>query len=208
MKKNTKKEGETAHAVRNDPFSTQLANAANAKNALLPRKAPRNNHTPDLAVFSRSDQPIPFRTSLPGPGDTEEKRGGRRQVTISAHPDMISHNLGNRQAGVPICVLPTFRHATFLAPAAEKQASQQQDTRPGTEYSYSSALLLSQLHRMNFMYTHPNSHVPLNYHMHCGKPNEFTRAACVPKHEFVRASCKSCSPCGQPTLRVWTWTTW
>ena len=67
------------------------------------------------------------------------------------------------------CVLPTSRHATFLlTPAAEKQASLQQDTRPGTEYSYSSALFLSQLHRMNYMYTHPNSHVLLNYHMHCG----------------------------------------
>ena len=82
--------GRTAHAVRNDPFLTHPANAANAKNALFLRKAPRNNQTPDLAVFSNRDQPIPFRTSLPGPGDTEEKKGGGRQATISAHPDMIS----------------------------------------------------------------------------------------------------------------------
>ena len=105
--------GGTAHAVRNDPFSNQLANAANAKNALLPRKAPRNSHTPDLAVFSISDQPIPFLTSLPGPGDTEEKKGGGRQVTISAHPGKISTTweIGRlgfslRPAHVSTCKLP------------------------------------------------------------------------------------------------------
>ena len=43
--------GWTANAVRNDPFLNQFANAANAKSALLPNKATRNNHTPDLPVF-------------------------------------------------------------------------------------------------------------------------------------------------------------
>ena len=113
MNKNTKKVGGTAQAVRNDPLLTQLANTANAKTALLPDKAPWNNHTPDLAVFSISDQPISFRTSLPGPGDTEEKRGVGRRVTISAHPSMISttwefDRLGfpSRPAHVSTCNLP------------------------------------------------------------------------------------------------------
>ena len=106
----------TAQAVRNDPLRTQLANAANAKTALLPDKAPRNNHTPDL------DQPIPFRTSLPGPSDTEEMRGRGRRVTISAHPGMISttceiDRLGfpSRPAHVLTCNLPSAccREASF-----------------------------------------------------------------------------------------------
>ena len=65
--------GETGQAVRNDPFSTQLANAANAENALLPRKAPRNNHTPDLAVFSIHD---PSHSELLCPAQVTRKKGG------------------------------------------------------------------------------------------------------------------------------------
>ena len=92
------------------------------KNALFPRKAPRNNHTPDLAVFSNRDQPIPFLTSLPGPGDTEEKKGGGRQATISTQPDMISTTweIGRlesslRPAHVSTCNLPgaCCREASF-----------------------------------------------------------------------------------------------
>ena len=100
-----------------------------------PDKAPPNNHTPDLAVFSISDQPIPFRTPLPGPGDTEEKRREKASHHIGT-PWHDFHHLGNQQAGVLIASCPRLDMQLSWRLLQRSRASLQQDTRPGTEYSY------------------------------------------------------------------------
>ena len=139
----------------------------------------------DLAVFSIGDQPIPFRTSLPSPSDTEEKKGGGRQATISAHPDMIFNHLGKSAGWNSYCVLPTSLRATFLAPAAEKQASPQQDTRPGPEYSYSLGFVPPR--------TPPHELCVHPYELLPPSPDEFTRASCMTPHEFMTST-----PCARP----------
>ena len=121
------------------------------------------------------------------------------------------HCLGNRHAGVTDTSCPRLNMQSSWVPVVKKQASLQQDTCPDTEYSYSQALFLPELHHVNFLYTDPNSHVPPELPRALCKPSEFTCAACVTQHEFVRASQHEfvpSTPRAQPTLRECAWSIW
>ena len=84
---------------------------------------------------------------------------------VRTHPNDF-HCLGNQQAEVTA--------ATYLPTSQQKkQISPQQDTQPGTEESYSLALFLPELHRMNYMYTGPNKHVSPELPRALCNPSEF-----------------------------------
>ena len=51
---------------------------------------PEKNHTPDLSVFSLSDQPNMFLIILPGPGGSGESSGHEGQAIWTAHREPIS----------------------------------------------------------------------------------------------------------------------
>ena len=141
----------------------------------LPFRAPRNNQTPDPNVFSSSDQPNMFLITLTSPGDTGVLKRQVGQFTVTTHPGTISTSRKSSRRN-PVCILPTPLHVTLMAPAEEKQASLQQDTQPGSEYSYSTPL---------FLHRHPV----------LGPPTELcdlntNRASCKPCRE--RASEFSC----------------
>ena len=77
--------------VRSLPFP--VSSCGKGRKKILPQRALRNNHTPDVAVFSSSDQPNIFRITLPGPGDSRELSGHRDST-----PRYDFHLLRNPQA--------------------------------------------------------------------------------------------------------------
>ena len=153
----------TDHAVWYDPFFTQSPAAQREDKRFSPRRAPRNNHTPDLTVFSNWDQPNMFLMTLPGPGGSGEpsRHEGRapRQHTLLQFPALEKISSLGCSRG-----LPTPRHATLKTSAVEKQASLQQNVYPESEYSYSSPLFLPelQLHVQNMNSCAPVH--PMNFH--------------------------------------------
>ena len=80
----------TAHAVWYDPFLTQSPAAQREEKRFSPRRAPRNNHTPDRTVFSNWDQPNMFLMTLPGPGGSEEPSRHEGRAPDITHPVTIS----------------------------------------------------------------------------------------------------------------------
>ena len=70
--------GGTDHAVRCDPFLTQSPAARGADSTPSPCRAPRNNQTPDHAVFPNGVHPIQLQKLLYHPGDEVPKSGDGR----------------------------------------------------------------------------------------------------------------------------------
>ena len=114
----------TDHAVWYDPFRTQSPAATREEKRLSPWRAPRNNHTPDRAVFSNWDQPNMFRITLPGPGGSRESSGHYGQAHRST-PRNDVHLPGNQRTLLLQRTCPTSHHALFLTAAGKRRFSQQ-----------------------------------------------------------------------------------